>query len=362
MANLESSYLELTKSFSYTPRNFQLTRNIPIDTRFLVTTLDNIDSEILPETRYPGLVFFVRDSAVNDGTSNSIDTIDLGPINQYNKGSVRTVKGILYIFVPDASGNLIYTPLHDLINRFEIKLLNITDTSNTAYSHLCDGDLDELSNHINANNTNCLNHLYAKLGNIVYIQPLGIAVICVNNNESITNKTKWIYFSGTYKVSSIEQFNNIPDSLKNPNTVVSVNGKNQIITSDLKLSDEVIKKSSVNDCTENNRYYNINGFIYYHIDGITIPVSNKFCIKQQSLKVGNNYIDLSGTDNINIFESNFNTSDIIVDCIFESNSINGTKYANTRFPLEHKIINSNVINIISSIDIDSVRLLIRSNS
>lgn len=340
---LESSYIELRKSMSYTPRNFYLTRNIPLDVRFLVESLDTLNNEIPKEIRYPGLTFFVRDSNVNDGTTKQLDgTKNLGS----TEFGTEKIFGILYCF----DDNLEPIPLHDLVNRFEIRLLKFDDTSDDCYKLLTDKSE-------NSNETNSLNHIFAKIGNIVFIEPLGIAVIC----RLINNEIVWKYFAGTYNVKSEEQFNNIPDELKQTNITVNVDGTNKIILSDLTLSDEIITANSTSDCDQDRRFYNINGFIYYRFGGLVIPVSNKFTIKNVSLKVGDNIIDLSNensgdNNSLTIFDTDFNTENIIVDCILEYKN---EKY---RFPIEQKIIDSNTINIVSSIAVENVTLIIRANS
>ena len=346
----QDSYIELLRSFNYTPRNFKVTRNVPIDTRFLVTDINNIDIEIPEAIRYPGLIFFVKNSNVNDGTTINIDgTKKLGSLTE----GIYKINGILYIF----DDNLQPIPLHDLIERFEIRLLKINDSTDTCYSKL----IDETNT---SNETNSLNHIFAKIGNIVFIEPLGIAVIC----RLINNKPTWQYLAGSYNVLNEDQFYSIDESLRQPNAVVNLNGSTKIITSNRELSDEIIKANSISDCSENNRFYNINDFIYYHIAGLIIPVSNKFVTKTINLQKGDNIniIDLKiDPDNVNatIFDSNFNTRNIIVDCIIgdQGDEYLNNLYKDFRLPLQHKIIDNNTINIISSIDVKNVTLIIRAN-
>ncbi len=357
MAAIQDSYTELLQSFNFTPRNFKVTRNIPIDTRFLVTNINNINNEIPINIRYPGMIFFVRDSNINDGTTLNINgTKKLGGINS-NKGKDK-IFGTLYYF----DDKLEPIPLHDSITRFEIRLLNIDNSTDTCYSKL----IDKTNS---SNETNSLNHLYSKIGNIVFIEPLGIAVIC----RLINGQPEWRYFAGSYYVTSEKQFESIPKSLIQPNTVVNLNGTTKIITSNLKLSDEILTANSAKDCTEDRRFYNVNGFIYYRFGGINIPVSNKFVLKTiDLLKIGDNEINLleqpegdvgDGDKENTIFDSNFNTQNIIVDCIIgnQDDTYLNNLYQNFRLPIQHKIINSNEINIISSIDVKNVTLIIRAN-
>lgn len=347
--NIQDSYTELLKSFEYTPRNFKLTRNVPLDTRFIVENIENIDNEIPKAVRYPGLIFFVKDSNVNDGTTQYLDgTKKLGSTGS-NKG-IDKIFGILYIFDDKCEP----IPLHDLITRFEIRLLNIDNSTDDCYGKLTDRTE-------NTNEHNSLNHLFAKIGNIVFIEPLGIAVIC----RLINGQPEWRYLTGSYNVLNETQFLNIPKTLRQPNVDVTIDDKKYIITHDGYLSDEIIKTDSKANCTEDRRFYNINGFIYYHIAGITIPVSNKFLVKTIDLQKGNNELEFTeqladGIDHT-IFDSNFNTRNIIIDCIKEpeGNSIIDAQYANMRFPIQHKIISINKINIISSIDVKNVTLIIR---
>lgn len=373
---LEDSYKELYKRLHYTPKNFHIGRNVPIDNRFLLENLSELNSKIPLQNRYPGLVFFVKDQEINDGTTvnktGASSSIGLGPQDTKNKGHVKFT-GVFYVFNDDLNTPI---PMHDLVERFDIRLLNITDTTDNAYKYLCDGDDNNLLSSTNANDTNCLNHLYSKVGDIVFIQPLNIAVICTNNN----GKPKWKYFAGTYSVTTEAQFNNIPNSLKQINGVVNVaNPKaTKIINSQLQLTSEILETNSPSDCTENGRFYNINGFIYYHFADITIPVSNKFVTKIQSLNVGENRIELSPNniagDSIQhtIFDSEFNTKNIIVDCIILNHEQN-PEYNGHRFPVENILIKSGTDNdfesnttvdsiiIKSSIRIDKVLLIIRAD-
>lgn len=345
----QDSYTELFKSFEYIPRNFRSTRNVPIDTRFLVEDIEYIDTIIPKSLRYPGLIFFVKDSNVNDGTTKNLDgTKNLGSLEY----GIEKINGILYCF----DNKLNPIPLHDLITRFEIRLLKIDATTNDCYQKLIDKN--------NADETNSLNHLYSKIGNIVFIEPLGIAVICRLINEQPT----WQYLTGSYTVLNEEQFLSIPESLRQSNAIVNIIESNskKIITSEGKLSNEIINADYKTDCTENNRFYNINGFIYYCIDGTIIPVSNKFLVKTLNLQKGDNQIEFTeefaDNNEATIFDSNFNTRNIIIDCIKEpeGDKIIDSQYANIRFPIQHKIIDKNKINIISSIDVKNITLIIRA--
>ena len=359
----QDSYTELLKSYEYISRNFRSTRNVPIDIRFLVENIGQINEVIPKSLRYPGLIFFVKDSKVNDGTTTNLDgTKGLGS-KEY--GTDR-ITGILYCF----DDNLEPIPLHDLITRFEIRLLKIDATKDDCYSKLIDK-----SN--SSDETNSLNHLYSKIGNIVFVEPLGVAFIC----RYINGQPEWRYFAGSYTVSNEDQFYSIDKSLRQPNIPVLVGTDKKIITSSGDLSDEIIEANSTKECGEDKRFYNINGFIYYRFAGITIPVSNKFAVLKEiklqknidKLKDLNhnwendsNTIDLNidkDNDTDTIFNSGFNTRNIIVDCIKEpeGDTIIDSQYANMRFPVQHKIINTNKINIISSIDVKNVTLIIRAN-
>ncbi len=352
---MESSYIELFKSYNLAPRNFYPTRNVPLDIRFLVEKFDELDKQIPKAIRYPGLIFFVKDVTITDGTTKNLDgTKNLG-LNGTEK-----IFGTLYYF----DDKLEPKPLHDSIERFEIRLMKFDSSVVDCYSLLCD-----TSN--NSNETNSLNHIFAKIGNIVFIEPLGIAFICRLINDEIV----WKYFAGTYNVINDDQFYSIPENLREPNVTVHTtdadgNPINKIIDSNLNLSDEILTVNSTSDCSEDRRFYNINGFIYYSFGGNVIPVSNKFVLKTISLKKGSNIIDLTIDPDIGlnnnlqtIFDSNFNTRNIIVDCIknVENDEYLDLLYADKRFPIEHKIIDSNHIDIISSIDVNNVTLIIRAN-
>ncbi len=93
------------------PYNFGVNLNIPIDPRFIISSLDNIDTEIPLNLRYNGLIFFVVDATVNDGT-------------------VETLEGLLYTFEKDLTKPI---PLYDTIIRFIIHQIEI---SSRDYSNI----------------------------------------------------------------------------------------------------------------------------------------------------------------------------------------------------------------------------------
>ncbi len=231
------------KALEIITKAFKITKNIPLDVRFIVNSLSTLDTEIPMKYRYNGLVFFVVDAKINDGTTivseNKIDgTIGKGPTT-----GNETLSGILYCFESDLSKPI---PLHDLVLRFIIRQIG---GYNNNWTNLISD----------------LNHTYAKAGSIINVKDLGISVIFDGND--------WKYFNGIYTINTIEDWNTVPNQLKETNRLVKVGNENKIILSDKTLSDEVIKVDSIPDIPENCRFYLINGYLYYSIGGIQYLIS-----------------------------------------------------------------------------------------
>lgn len=316
-----NSYRALYSAYEYQPKNFQRTRNVPIDTSFLLESLNDLDEKIPYDIRYPGLIFFVKDATIFSGTvTNGKAELTNGNLTSNGKN----ITGLLYVFEEDLSKP---KPLHDLIQRFEIRCIKET----------------------NYNNLNSvLNNLYAKSGNIILIDNLGISVICDYDGN-------WKYFSGEYIVESPNMFNSIPENLREPGITVYLTGINQkrIIDSNKQLSSEILTTTNPNLCTEDRRFYNINGYFYYRFGNTNIPISDKFVVKNNvKLNIGNNYIT-----------HNFNSKYVSVYGIINEHSENiNNDYVNYCFPLEHIYENNNIIIIKSSVIIESIDLCIISKT
>lgn len=311
------------KALEIITKAFKITKNIPLDVRFIVNSLSTLDTEIPMKYRYNGLVFFVVDAKINDGTNiisdDKIDsTIGKGPTTGND-----TLSGILYCFESDLSKPI---PLHDLVLRFIIRQIG---GYNNNWTNLISD----------------LNHTYAKAGSIINIKDLGITVIFDGND--------WKYFNGVYTINTIEDWNTVPNQLKETNKLVKVGNENKIILSDKTLSNEIIKVDSIPDIPENNRFYNINDYIYYSIGGNVYPISDKILvINNKELNIGDNIIN-----------HNFNSKLLNVYCLINiasDNQILNNKYINHEFPLEHIVVNENSINIKSSIQINNCNIVLIS--
>ena len=312
------------KALEIITKAFKITKNIPLDTRFIVNSLSTLDTEIPMKYRYNGLVFFVVDAKINNGTTtivseNKIDgTIGKGPTT-----GNETLSGILYCFESDLTKPI---PLHDLVLRFIIR--QIGEYNNNWTNLISD-----------------LNHTYAKAGSIINVKDLGISVIFDGNN--------WKYFNGIYTINKIEDWNTVPNQLKETNRLVKVGNENKIILSDKTLSDEVIKVDSIPDIPENFRFYLINGYLYYSIGGNVYPVSDKIKIFYNTkLIIGDN-----------TFTHNFNSKLLNTYCLINEaidNQIINDDYKNREFPLEHIVVNENSINIKSSVQINNCDIVLIS--
>lgn len=312
------------KALEIITKAFKITKNIPLDTRFIVNSLSTLDTEIPMKYRYNGLVFFVVDAKINDGTTtiiseNKIDgTIGKGPTT-----GNETLSGILYCFESDLTKPI---PLHDLVLRFIIQQIG---GYNNNWTNLISD----------------LNHTYAKAGSIINVKDLGISVIFDGNN--------WKYFNGIYTINKIGDWNTVPNQLKETNKLVKVGNENKIILSDKTLSDEVIKVDSIPDTPENFRFYLINGYLYYSIGGNVYPVSDKIKIFYNTkLIIGDN-----------TFTHNFNSKLLSTYCLINEaidNQIINDDYKNREFPLEHIVVNENSINIKSSVQINNCDIVLIS--
>lgn len=328
----QNSYDALYQAIEYTPKSFQRTRNVPIDTSFLLENFTELDEKIPLDIRYPGMIFFVKDAIINagvtvgkkDNAGYESGVIDTGPTLN---GSQRRLTGFLYTFENDLTKPV---PLHDIVQKYLIYAVSVTPIN---YANL---------------NTH-LNNIFAKSGNIIYLDGLDITVICDYNGN-------WRYHSGTYKVTTEYWFDTIPDNLKEPNTVVKITttGETKIVKSDLTLSDEIINANSPSDCTENGRFYNINDYFYYCFGGFVIPISDKFLVK------ANVKLEANSITNIT---HNFNSRYLSVYGIinYNSESVNN-EYQNRCFPIEHIYVNLNNIGIESSVTIESIDLCIVSKT
>lgn len=271
------------------PYNFGVNLNIPIDPRFIISSLDNIDTEIPLNLRYNGLIFFVVDATVNDGT-------------------VETLEGLLYTFESDLTNPI---PLYNTILRFIIHQIEIPSRD---YSNI-----DAL-----------LKKTYSKEGNIVTVKPLGVTYIWYDG--------KWQYFSGDYYVNTEAEFNTIPKAFREEETIVWIGSNStptkKIILSDKELSNPIIELTELpTNITENDRYYLINNYLYYAYNGNMFKIGDKIYLRKN--------ITLH-PETLNQITHNFNSPYII--CIFRIISIN-KDVDNFVVPLGFRNLNNNTIEL-----------------
>lgn len=268
------------------PYNFGVNLNIPIDPRFIISSLSKIDIEIPLNLRYNGLIFFVVDATKNDGT-------------------VETLNGLLYTFESDLTKPI---PLYDTILRFIIHQIEIASRN---YANI-----DAL-----------LKKTYSKDGNIVTVKPLGVTYIWYDN--------KWQYFSGDYYVESEAEFNTIPVQFREEGSIVWVgpssgNQVKKVILADKSLSNPIIELSQLPaTVTENDRYYLINNYLYYSFAGNIFKIGDKVYLRKN--------ITLDPKTNYQITH-NFNSP--YINCIFRIISQN-IEVNNYVVPLSCKNIDNN---------------------
>lgn len=271
------------------PYNFGVNLNIPIDPRFIISSLDNIDTEIPLNLRYNGLIFFVVDATVNDGT-------------------VETLEGLLYTFESDLTNPI---PLYNTILRFIIHQIEIPSRD---YSNI-----DAL-----------LKKTYSKEGNIVTVKPLGVTYIWYDG--------KWQYFSGDYYVNTEAEFNTIPKAFREEGAIVWIGSNStptkKIILSDKELSNPIIELTELpTNITENDRYYLINNYLYYAYNGNMFKIGDKIYLRKN--------VTLH-PETLNQITHNFNSPYII--CIFRIISIN-KDVDNFVVPLGFRNLNNNTIEL-----------------
>lgn len=253
---------------------YGLTRNSnkPLDPRFKIQSLSTIDSELKEQYRYAGLIFFVIDE---------------------NKH---------YLFLNDTT-----TPitLSSFLSSNEVKGLSLLNYSNL---------------------TNDLNDTQPTIGKIVTVYPLGVSFIFGGVN--------WSYYNGVYNIQDDTQLSTIPNNLRKEGAlIVYPTGVRYVFNNDLTKSTEVIVSSGIPGLLERNRYYNINGILYYSINDTLYRIGEKiFIIENIFLNVGETPI-------------NHNLNSNYISVLFRINLNNQLITLNTVETLPFKIVNTNQIMI-----------------
>jgi len=182
---METSAIENRKTEREIFNNFRISKNIPIDSRFIVNSLLTINTELPLSIRYDGLIFFVEESEINGNIGNH------------------------YYFGKDLT-----TP---------IPLLQAIIAGIVQQVTVLEINYGNLNNILNATNS--------VAGNIVTVKPLDITFIFDGLN--------WKYFAGKYLVATDDNFISLPNNLKEPGEIVKIGTVSfieKIINLDLTLS------------------------------------------------------------------------------------------------------------------------------
>lgn len=286
---METSYNQNKKSAEQIIKNFDVRKNIPLDKRFLVANIDEIDTEIKVKQRFEGHFFF--------GYTHTV-------IEEEN-----VMTGDFYYFDKDLQPKKFL----DLFSDLQIKQLVIGETE------LADNDYTNL--------LTLLNQTTQNPGSMIQVLPLNVVFMF--------DGTNWNYLTGNYNVENEPQFNTIPVSLRKANTLVKFESDpDKIILSNGDLSNYLIEISEVPETIENERYYNYDGFLYIGLNGSLYQIGTKiFLINDHELLIGNNEIT-----------HNLNSSNIT--CLFRIyNNDNQSLEDGLTFNLDYKFIDVNNIMI-----------------
>lgn len=200
-----------------------------LDVRFNVDSLTTLNTELLLQYRYNGLIFHVKDIDKWYGFLNDLTTpIDL--ISHYSNVGIDGITSVDY-----------YTL--------------ITDLNNTG----------------------------TNLGKIVTVYPLNVSFIF--------NGTDWVYYNGTYAFVDMNSYYTLPFSLISSHKKILIGIDNYIFTSSGVLSNVIIDVFSKPSTPENDRYYNINGILYYSLEDTWNRIGSKvLTFESKQLNIGDNII------------------------------------------------------------------------
>lgn len=275
------------------PNNFSIRKGIPIDTRFIINSLDTIDTELPLALRYPGLKFFILTYEVKNITGDTVKT------------------GALFKFETDLN-----VPIYDATFS-EIKEL-IIDLGTEDYSTL---------------NTK-LNALTVSSGSIIHILPLDILVILEG--------TTWKYLYGEYKLPNDAGvlFNTIPNNFKSAGKIIKFTSgiiPYGIIDNSLELVEKVQVLNDLPQSLIENGYYLIRGSLFIVLNGIPYQISqNSLILENQTVVQGITTIkhNLSSANillfirinNINNNQDNFNGFSLEIYQTIDENNITIESY------------------------------------
>lgn len=184
----------------HTSQTFYIDDNLPLDSKNVISSLNNLNTEIPLIHRYYGLWFFNKEDKKFYTYKNSLTTPEL----LISDNNVSTIFGITV------------ANYQDLLTQL---------------------------------------NLYSALGKLIYIANLDVIFKF--------NGTNWVYESGMYKFNSSTELNNLPNSLKFQNCLVQYNNEIHIFNESLQLVNHVTTTNTTNNLNQfnndnhllNNRYF-----------------------------------------------------------------------------------------------------------
>jgi hypothetical protein len=209
-----SALKKQVKTLFYT---FRTNKQSPLDDRIQVASLSTIATELPVSERYQGMIFWVKDIE----TFYCFETDLTVPVNFRASIVSSDTKGILY--------------------------------PSQSYSTLL-SDLTALSPSMN-------------IGSVVGIFPLGVSYKF--------DGTNWLYAYGDYSADTLIHFDTIDNSLLVAGRRAIIGGAIRVINADFSLSPEVTIVSVAPVSPENDRYYLVNGILYYSIGGGFYKIGGK---------------------------------------------------------------------------------------
>jgi len=164
-----------------------------------------------------------------------------------------------------------------------------------------------------------LNNTTQKLGSLITVFPLGVTYVF--------DGTVWKYHSGIYRGDTTT----LNNTLKNVGSkIILPNNSVKIFNADFTLSDEVIVVTVLPETIENNRYYLVNGILYFVLGNTSYQLGGKnFIVTAKALVVGNNQIT-------------HNLKSTYIRGLFWINNIGGTGRLITLFLSPIDINNANI--------------------
>lgn len=213
------------KQLKYQNYGFWINGNSPVDGKSRINSLSTLETEIPLDERYSGLIFYV----------NNISTF--------------------YCFLNNLT---LPKPLKESILVTEITGISVP-TEN--YTDLLD----------------VLSLLNPKLGSLISIFPLGVTFKF--------NGTEWKYAFGDYKSNDL-LFTMPQELLGVGKKVINPSGTIFIINKDKSISPLVIEATELPAQLENERYYDINGSLYYVINNVPYLFGKSFYFNDKILTPG----------------------------------------------------------------------------